>query len=127
MIKQNRWLCLFLAFLLFAGPALPAQAAEADFASFLIDGDEMDFPQRPLHIQLYQRDQTGTFVPSDQVVGSFPLNRTAGNTTFYIQLHADGVQVTVDYLTDANSDGVYELLDGQDDPICDVVTADGPG
>ena len=53
MIKQNRWLCLFLAFLLFAGPALPAQAAEADFASFLIDGDEMDFPQRPLHIQLY--------------------------------------------------------------------------
>lgn len=125
MIKQNRWLCLFLAFLLFAGPALPAQAAEADFASFLIDGDEMDFPQRPLHIQLYQRDQTGTFVPSDQVVGSFPLNRTAGNTTFYIQLHADGVQVTVDYLTDANSDGVYELLDGQDDPICDVVTADG--
>ena len=68
MIKQNRWLCLFLAFLLFAGPALPAQAAEADFASFLIDGDEMDFPQRPLHIQLYQRDQTGTFVPSDQVV-----------------------------------------------------------
>ena len=31
----------------------------------------------------------------------------------------------MDYLTDANSDGVYELLDGQDDPICDVVTADG--
>lgn len=53
------------------------------------------------------------------------MNRAAGDPVFYIQPKTDGVWVEVDYLTDLNGDGVYEMLDGEDRPVCDTMTATG--
>lgn len=44
------------------------------------------------------------------------VNRVAGDASFYIQPKTEGVWMEVDYLTDLNGDGTYELLDGEDSP-----------
>lgn len=42
-----------------------------------------------------------------------------------VQPQTDGVWVEVDYLTDLDQDGVYEMLDGADAPVSDCMTAQG--
>ena len=128
MATKKRWLCLALSLALSLSLVLPAGAVESSadsFAAFLIDAGTTDFPERSLHVGLYRRDASGAFTADDSVRYSCQINRAAGDAAFYIQPRADGVWVEVDYLTDLNGDGVYEMLDGESSPVCDSMQADG--
>lgn len=129
MTAIKRWFCLTLSAALALSLALPVQAADPlaeSFASFLIDADSADFPELSLHVELYRRDGAGAFREDDSVRYACQVNRAAGEASFFIQPKADGVWAEVDYLTDLNGDGVYEMLDGgKDAPMGDSMTASG--
>lgn len=128
MSNLKRWLCMPLALVLSIVLVLPAMAADplADsFAAFLIDANTTDAPQLNLRVDLYRRDSVSSFQLDDSVRYDCNINRVAGKAAFYIQPKTGGVWVEVDYLTDLNDDGVYEMLDGEDSPVCDTMTASG--
>ena len=129
MFKLKRMLSLAVSLTLAAALVLPAHAADPlseSFASFLIDADSADFPQLNLHVELYRRDNAGAFQADDSVRYACQVNRVAGEASFLIQPQTDGVWVEVDYLTDLNGDGIYEMLDGgQGAPVCDSMTPGG--
>ena len=128
MTRLKRWFCLALSLALAGTLVLPAHAVEAvadSFASFLIDADTADFPEKSLNVVLYRRNGSGVFTSDDSVRYSCQINRVAGDATFYIQPRTDGVWVEVDYLSDLNGDGTYEMLDGESFPVCDSMTSAG--
>lgn len=96
--------------------------ADAAFASVYLRADSITFPARPLHIEFYRRGDSGRFVASDAVRYTCQVNQVTADGEIDILASRSGVQITVDYLTDMNRDGVYELLDGQDKPVSDCVT-----
>ena len=123
MNRFRQWIAAALAVVLAVSisPVLAVPAAEP-FADFRIDALDMDVPDRTLSIDLYRRDESGNFSPVDAADAiSCKVNRVTSDAMFYIQPKADGVRVTVDYLTDVNGDGLYELLDGGDRPVWDVL------
>ena len=128
MNAPKRWLCLVLSLALSASLILPAGAADplaTTFSTFLIDAETSDSPVLDLQVALYRRDSAGAFTVDDSVRYSCNINRAAGKTSFYIQPQADRVWVEVDYLTDLNYDGIYEMLDGEDLPVHDIMTTGG--
>lgn len=128
MTMRKRWLSLFLLLALSITAAGPVRAADPlanSFAAFLIVGDSMDFPQQDLSVEIYRRNADGAFQSDDFVRYTCQINRTAGDVVFYVQPQTDGVWVEVDYLTDLDQDGVYEMLDGADAPVSDCMTAQG--
>lgn len=123
MNRLRQWIAAALAVVLAASisPVLAVPAAEP-FADFRIDALDMDVPDRTLSIDLYRRNESGGFSPADAADSiSCKVNRVTADAMFYIQPKADGVRVTVDYLTDVNGDGLYELPDGGDWPVWDVL------
>ncbi|MEA4933167.1 MAG: hypothetical protein VB071_06220, partial [Lawsonibacter sp.] len=128
MSNLKRWLCLPLILALSIALVLPAMAADplADsFAAFLIDANTTDAPQTNLRVDLYRRDSASSFQLDDSVRYDCSINRVAGQASFYIQPKTDGVWVALDYLTDLNGDGIYEMLDGENSPVSDSMTASG--
>lgn len=128
MAKLKRWLCLSLTLALAVAMPLPVHAVDPlanNFASFLIDAEATDSPELNLHVELYRRDSSGAFRVDDSVRYSCNVNRVAGKSAFFIQPKAEQVYVEVDYLTDMNGDGIYEMLDGEDSPASDLMTAEG--
>ncbi|MGE4277269.1 MAG: S-layer homology domain-containing protein [Lawsonibacter sp.] len=128
MSNLKQWLCLPLTLALSIALILPAKAADplaSTFAAFLIDAKTTDAPELNLRVDLYRRDSSSTFQMDDSVRYDCSINRVAGQASFYIQPKTDGVWVEVDYLTDLDGDGVYEMLDGEDSPVCDSMTAGG--
>ena len=127
MKQHRRWLAALLAAAMTAAlslsPALAETAAEP-FADFRIDATDMDIPDRAVSVNLYRR-QDGAFQVDDTVEYTCRINRVTGDASFYIQPSADGVWASVDYLTDMNGDGVYELLDGGEDPVWVVLDLQG--
>lgn len=124
MKRCKRWLAALLAAAMTAAISLSASLAapEAEpFADFRIDASDMDIPDRTISVNLYQR-QDGVFQVADSVEYACRVNRVTGDASFYIQPSVDGVWASVDYLTDLNGDGTYELLDGGEDPVWDVLT-----
>lgn len=123
----KQWTAAALALVLTASisPVLAVPAAEP-FADFRIDASDMDVPDRTLLIDWYRRNENGSFLSADAAADyddtlNCKVNRVTGDAMFYIQPKADGVWVTVDYLTDVNGDGIYELLDGGDQPVWDAL------
>lgn len=126
MKRYRRWLTAAIAAALTAALSLSTALASADsFADFRIDASGIDAPERDISVDLYRRDETGKFRMEDTVKYSCKLNRVTGDASFYIQPKTAGVWVTVDYLTDLDGNGVYELLDGGADPVWDVMDAQG--
>ncbi len=128
MTAKKQFRALALALVLVVSLSLPVHAVEPagdSFASFLIDADATDFPEQTLQVDLYRRNSSGSFASDDSVRYSCQLNRAAGQANFYIQPKADGVWAEVDYLTDMNGDGIYEMLDGESAPVCDSITPAG--
>lgn len=124
MRRYRRWMAALLAAAMtasisvFPGLALPAGDS---FAEFQIGARSSDAPQRTLTIARYGRDAEGVFQPDRTEEHVCMLNRVTGDANFFIQPAEDGVWVTVDYLTDVDGDGVYELLDGGDSPVWEVM------
>mgnify|MGYP001041834842 FL=1 len=112
---HRRPLALLLSLALAGSLTLPAFAAETpSFADFRIDAAAWDFPQQTVSIHVYRPNQSGSLQVDDALLHSCTLNRVTGDASFYIQPNAAGVWVTVDFLTDLNGDGVYELVDSDD-------------
>lgn len=120
MRRFRRWLAALLAAAasLSCAQALPAQTP---FAELRIDAADMDIPERNISVNLYHRDEAGQFQPGGVRKYSCKLNRTTRDASFFIQTSADGVWLSVDYLTDVNGDGVYELLEDEASPVWDVM------
>lgn len=110
MSALRRWIASALTLAALISFALAAPAEEP-FADFRIDASAMDVPDRDISISLYQLDDNGAVHTSDVKSYSCKLNRVTKDAGFYIQPREDGVWVTVDYLTDLDGDGVYELPD----------------
>ena len=129
----RQWMAAALALALAASftisPALAAPPAEP-FADFRIDAAAMDAPDRVISIDWYRQNENGEFLPADVAADydftlNCKVNRVTGDATFYIQPKAGGVWVTVDYLTNVNGDGLYELLEGGVSPAWDSLDAQG--
>ena len=123
MRRYGRWMAALLAaatavISVFPGLALPA--AES-FAEFHIGASSTDAPERTLSIARYTRGADGSFQLSGSEEQVCKLNRVTRDANFFIQPSEEGVWVTVDYLSDVNSDGVYELLDGGSRPAWEVM------
>ena len=127
MTKYRRWLRAAAALALSAALILPVCAAPAgdSFASFLISASQQDFPSLDLGVEIYRRDGGGSFQADDAVRYACSINRATRDATFFIQPSTDGVWVEVDYLTDLDGYGTYEMLDGQSDPVNDSLTPQG--
>lgn len=128
MNAYRRWtaaaLSLALTLSLSIASALAVPAAEP-FADFRIDAAAMEAPDRTLSIGLFRQEEAGSLQSADSQDYDCKVNLVTGDATFYIQPKTDGIWVTVDYLTDVNGDGLYELLDGGDQPAWDSLTAQG--
>lgn len=126
MKRYRRWMAALLAAAMaasisvFPGLALPAATP---FAEFHIGASDSDTPQRTLSVARYGRGADGSFQLSGTEEQVCKLNRVTGDANFFIQTSEEGVWVTVDYLTDVNGDGVYELLDGGSTPVWEVMDA----
>ena len=109
--------------------ALPASAADplasGGFAEVLISAQETDIPEEALQLALYQRDSAGAFQYTETLDFTTPVNRVTKDVELHVTPNAQQVTLTVDYLTDLNGDGAYELLTDQDTPVWDVLTASG--
>lgn len=126
MRRYRRWMAALLAAVTAASlsvfPGLAQPAAEP-FAQFHIGASSTDAPQRTLSIARYARGADGGFRLSGTEEQVCRLNRVTGDANCFIQPAEEGVWVTVDYLTDVNGDGVYELLDGGSSPAWEVMDA----
>lgn len=113
MKAHTGWLGVVVALALAVTGVFPAWAtAEGElFSDFRIDAASLDFPQRSVAIDIYRPDETGALRVDDSIRHDCALNRVTGDASFYIQPKVDGVWVTVDYLTDLDGNGTYELLD----------------
>lgn len=102
-----------------AGSVCPVWAAPGwePFADFRIDAAAMDFPQKPVAVQLYRPGEDTEFQPDMRVEWTCTLNRVTGDASFYIQPRTEGVWVTVDCFTDLDGDGVHEQWEGVRSPI----------
>ena len=67
----------------------------------------------------------GAFQYTETLDFTTPVNRVTQDVELHVTPNAQQVTLTVDYLTDLNGDGAYELLTGQDTPVWDVLTASG--
>ena len=109
--------------------ALPASAADplasGGFAEVLISAQDTDVPQTTLQLSLYERDKEGHFQAVDTLDFDTPVNRVTKDAEFHLIPQTSQVTLTVDYLTDLNGDGLYELLSSQEAPVCDVLTSSG--
>ena len=127
--QWNRGLSAAAALALALTLALPASAADSlasgGFAEVLISAQETDIPEESLQLALYQRDSTGAFQYTETLDFTTPVNRVTQDVELHVTPNAQQVTLTVDYLTDLNGDGAYELLTGQDTPVWDVLTASG--
>ena len=120
MKRQRRWISLILTALLAVSAVFPSSAQETAFSSFFIDASDMAFPQQSLSIQPYERDSSGKLRAGEVYQITCSLNQVTEDASFYIQPKTSGVWVTVDYLTDLNGDGVYELPNGGSSPVWDT-------
>lgn len=110
--------------------ALPVSAADplasGGFAEMLISAQETDIPEESLQLALYQRDSSGAFRYTEALDFTTPVNRVDRDVALHVTPKAQQVTLTVDYLTDLNGDGVYELLGGDTGtPVWDVLTTSG--
>ena len=124
----KRGLCLTLTMALSAAMMLPAHAVDplsTSFTTVMIEAEQVDTPQINLHVELYRKDESGTFQPDGDVRYTCSINRATTDAKFLIQPQADQVWVEVDYLTDADQDGIYEMRDGEESPVCDIMTTKG--
>ena len=98
--------------------ALPASAADplasGGFAEVLISAQDTDVPQTTLQLSLYERDKEGHFQAVDTLDFDTPVNRVTKDAEFHLIPQTSQVTLTVDYLTDLNGDGLYELLSSQE-------------
>lgn len=126
MRRYRRWMAALLAAALAASisicPGLALPEAQS-FAQFHIGASSTDAPERTLSVARYERDGEGVFRLSGTEEQVCRLNRVTGDANCFIQPSEEGVWVTVDYLTDVDGDGVYELLDGGSSPVWDVMDA----
>ena len=127
MKRSRRWACALLAAVIAAVSVFSGLAAPADlpFAEFRFDASDMDQPQRDIRVNTYRRDEAGRFQAAGGSEYSCTLNRATSDATFFIQANAEGVWVSVDYLTDLDGDGTYELLEDAAAPVWDVMDGQG--
>lgn len=120
MKHNRRWLAGLMAAVISA--AIPWSCAAP--AEFRIDASGRDVVEQEIAVDLYRRAD-GQFQADGTRQYSCRLNRATRDASFFIQTDADGVWVTVDYLTDVNGDGVYEMLVDENTPVWDVMDAQG--
>lgn len=123
---HRRWLALALSTLLMIASVVPCLAGEtsdsAVFSTFYIDAADMAFTQTKLSVQLYNRNSGGQYQPGEVLQIDCALNQVTEDASFYIQPKVSSVWVTVDYLTDLNGDGTYELLQDSASPAGDYLS-----
>lgn len=126
-MKRGLAAAVILALTLTLGvPALAADPlASGGFAQVSISATGSDSPTLDLDLALYRRSSSNAFAKVEDMNYVTPVNRLTKDVTFKVTPQAQQVSLTVDYLTDLNGDGVYELVSGQDNPVGDVLTADG--
>ena len=100
-------------------------APESDpFAEFRIDASGRDVVEREISVDIYRREGEQFQLDASRQY-SCRLNRVTRDASFFIQTNQDGVWVTVDYLTDVDGDGTFELLVDDGAPVWDVMDAQG--
>jgi len=127
MKHYKRWAAGLLAAVMLTAVSLSSGfAAEAPFAEFRLDASDIDKPSRDISVDIYHRDESGQFRAASSSQYSCTFNRvTTRDARFFIQPNTDGVWVSVDYLTDVNGDGTYELLEDPGAPVWDVMDSEG--
>lgn len=126
-MKRGLAAALILTLTLTLGvPALAADPlAGGGFAQVTISATGSDSPTLDLDLALYRRNSSNAFAKVENMNYVTPVNRLTKDVTFQVTPKAPQVTLTIDYLTDLNGDGVYELLSGQDNPVGDVLTTNG--
>jgi len=125
-IKRRLAAAIFMALALFLSIASGLAApGESPFAEFRIDASGMDVSDREISVDIYRRDDGGQFQKDSSLQYSCRLNRVTSDASLFIQASGEGVWVTVDYLTDINGDGIYELLSDDSTPVWDQMDAQG--
>ena len=127
MNQFKRWKYLALTAVLSCCLTLPAFAAgdTVPATAIFTEAEQVDNVKRDLAINMYRRDDAGVFQSDTALQFSSPINRATGDAVLTFRIARDGVQITVDYLTDLNKDGVYEMLDGEKVPVSDAYNMDG--
>ena len=113
----QHWRRAVLPLVLALCAAVPARAdGSGGIADFRIAASDTDFLQQAIAVQYFRPDAQGKLQPGESAQIACALNRVTGDASFYIQPKTGGVWVTVDFLTDLNGDGVYELPEVGDSP-----------
>ena len=109
--------------------ALPASAADplssGGFAQVLISAEDTDIPDESLQLALYQQSSSGTYQYQSNLDFTTPVNRVTKDVELHLTPQTQQVTLQVDYLTDLDGTGVYELLSGQTAPASDRLAASG--
>ena len=102
--------------------ALPVWAADPQVTIY---AGEHRAVQELLEMDLYQRDGQDVFQFVEGMELVTPVNRVTKDMEFQLTPAGKQTALTVNYLTDLDGDGVYELLSGEEEPVGDAMGADG--
>ena len=95
------------------------------FAQVLISAEDTDIPDESLQLALYQQSSSGTYQYQSNLDFTTPVNRVTKDVELHLTPQTQQVTLQVDYLTDLDGNGVYELLSGQTAPASDRLAASG--
>lgn len=115
MLRKALNTCLVAALALtMTIPAFATQTrSDGELAQLLINATDMDAPEKDLSVAVYTADASGHYQPGQTVNFSAAVNRITQDALIYITPNVDHVYLQIDYLTDLNKDGVWELMDAE--------------
>lgn len=114
--------CLCAALLL---PAPRAAEADGTIGSLRLDADESIVSRKTLELELFQEAPVRGFRFNRNLQLTAQINQTSRDVNLHLTAYEEGTRLEIEYLTDLDQDGKYEMLLPIDIPIYDTLDSNG--
>ena len=114
--------CLCAALLL---PAPRAAEADGTIGSLRLDADESIVSRKTLELELFQEAPVRGFRFNRNLQLTAQINQTSRDVNLHLTAFEEGTRLEIEYLTDLDQDGKYEMLLPIDIPIYDTLDSNG--
>lgn len=114
--------CLCAALLL---PAPRAAEAGGTIGTLRLDADESIASRKTLDLELFQEAPVRGFRFNRNLQLTAQINQTSRDVNLHLTAFEEGTRLEIEYLTDLDQDGKYEMLLPIDIPIYDTLDSNG--
>lgn len=127
MSYWRRAACAVLVFVLTALllPAPQAAGQGESIGALRLDADQISASRKNLELELFQEAPVRGFRYNRNLQITARVNQTSRDVNLFLTAFEEGTRLEIEYLTDLDQDGKYEMLLPIDIPIYDTVNAEG--